>query len=112
MKKFAADETIAPSDDDRFRRMLVHEDRLRCAFLGYAAGDSVHLHAHLESDEIFFVVSGSATFEVGGENVEVSAGDLLHVGAGERHSILIPDEPLVLLAVVTPNRDDAWVPQG
>jgi len=110
MKRFTAAETVAPSEDGRFRRMLVFEDRVRSAFLGYAAGDSVHLHAHLESDEIFFVVSGSATFQIEGETVSVAAGDLLHVGAGEQHAILIPDEPLVLLAVVAPNRDDAWVP--
>jgi mannose-6-phosphate isomerase-like protein (cupin superfamily) len=91
--------------------MLVFENGIRSAFLGYAAGDSVHLHAHLESDEVFFVVSGSATFQVEEESFEVGRGDFLHVAAGERHAILVPNEPLVLLAVVAPNRDDAWVPE-
>lgn len=88
--------------------MDVREDRLRAGMLGYAPGDVVPLHAHLDSDEIFFVVEGAATFEVGGEAVEASAGDMLHVGAGERHAIRVGDRGLVLLAVVAPNLDDAW----
>lgn len=90
--------------------MLVFDERVRSAFLGYAPGDSVHLHAHLESDEVFFVVSGSAEFHVAGEAVATAAGDLLHVGAGELHEIRIGDDGLVLLAVVAPNLEDAWVP--
>lgn len=110
MRHWRADETLAPTDDGRFRRMLVLEERVRSAFLGYAPGDSVHLHAHLESDEVFFVVSGSAELDVAGEVVAAAAGDLLHVGAGELHAIRVGVDGLVLLAVVAPNRDDAWVP--
>jgi len=109
MPRWSAAEILAPTSDSRFRRMVVAENRVRVALLGYAAGDSVHLHAHLESDEIFFVVAGRAIFQIDGESTEVGAGDLLHVGAGQRHSIQIPDEPLVLLAVVAPNLEDAWV---
>lgn len=111
MRHWRTNQTLAPTEDGRFRRMLVSEARVRSAFLGYAPGDSVHLHAHLESDEVFFVVSGSAEFDVAGEVVSAAAGDLLHVLAGELHAIRIGADGLVLLAVIAPNLDDAWVPR-
>jgi quercetin dioxygenase-like cupin family protein len=109
MQLFRAEESLAPTDDGRYRRMVVQRTDVRAAFLGYAAGDEVHLHAHLESDELFHVLAGTPTFVVEGEEVTAHAGDLLLVAAGERHAIRMGDTPVALLAIVSPNRDDAWV---
>lgn len=111
MRRWAAVEVLAPTGDGAFRRMVVQESRLRAGLLGFAAGAVVGEHAHLESDEIFHVVEGRATFVVDDVPHETGPGDLLHVAAGERHEIRVHDAPLVLLAVVAPNLDDAWVAQ-
>lgn len=95
--------------DGRFRRLECQEPRLRAGTLAYAAGDTVGLHAHLESDEIFFVISGSAEFTIDGQAVELQEGDMLHAAGGERHAIVAGSAGLVLLAVVAPNLDDAWI---
>jgi mannose-6-phosphate isomerase-like protein (cupin superfamily) len=107
---FPAAQILEATPDRRFRRMVVNESRLRTAMLGYAPGDRVHLHAHLDSDEIFYVVAGHARFVVDDRTIEAAPGDLLHIRAGGRHAFWVHDEPLVLLAVVAPNLDDAWVP--
>lgn len=53
---------------------------------------------HLE-DEIYYVLDGRATLQVGGEEKEVSAGSILYVGATEEHSFFDISEDLTLLAV-------------
>lgn len=111
MKKWSAGELLGVTPDDRFRRMECQERRLRAGTLAYAAGDTVRLHAHLESDEIFFVVSGSGQFTVDGQDVEMHEGDMLHAAAGELHAITAGPGGLVLLAIVAPNLDDAWMPE-
>lgn len=95
--------------EDSFRRMVVQTDAMRAGLLGYAAGATVGEHAHLESGEVFYVVAGTASFEIEGAVVSAHEGDLIHVAAGERHQIRVGIEPLVLFAVVAPNLDDAWI---
>jgi quercetin dioxygenase-like cupin family protein len=109
VKKWSARDLLGVTPDGRFRRMECQEARLRAGTLAYAAGDTVGLHAHMRSDEIFFVVSGSAQFTVDGEEVEMQEGDMLHAGAGERHAIAAGPDGLVLFVVVAPNLDDAWM---
>lgn len=47
-------------------------------------GHSVALHRH-PYDETFIVEEGTATFSVGGENVEAHAGQIVVVPAGTAH---------------------------
>lgn len=110
MQLWPGSEITAPTEDGRFRRMVIQQARVRAGLLRYAAGDTVPEHAHRESDEIFFVVSGRPTFVIDGRPVAVERGSLLHVSAGEVHGIVVGDEPLLLLAAVSPNLDDAWHP--
>jgi quercetin dioxygenase-like cupin family protein len=111
MQHWTADEVLGSPQEHTFRRMVVQHERIRAGLLGYAAGAVVGLHAHLQSDEVFHLLSGAATFVVDGVPHEVAAGDLLFVEAGERHEIRVHDAPIVLLAAVAPNLDDAWIPQ-
>lgn len=110
MRLWPGSEITASPEDGRFRRMVIQEPRVRAGLVRYAAGDTVPEHAHRESDEVFFVVSGSPTFVINGRQVPVERGSLLHVSAGETHGIDVGSEPLLLLAAVSPNIDDAWHP--
>lgn len=109
-------EFLAPTEDGRFRRLVVQEDRLRSASLSFAPQDRVPEHAHPGSDEIFFVVSGTGRISVEKEIHDVGPGDLLFVGAGRRHAILAGgtvEDPFVIVAVVAPNLgDDAVFSDG
>ena len=41
------------------------------------------LHAHMDQEEVFYVMEGVATFETEASPVEVTAGELLRFGPGE-----------------------------
>ncbi len=46
------------------------------------------LHYHKQSQQFFFILAGTATFEVGGEIVTVEKGSGFHIEAGKNHRIL------------------------
>jgi quercetin dioxygenase-like cupin family protein len=113
MQLWPAAEILAREEGDTFRRMVVQHGHIRAGVLGFAAGTDVDDHAHLESGEVFHMLSGRATFRIDGKLHELGPGDLLFVAAGERHGIQIhQDEPVVMLVAVAPNLDDAWVPSA
>jgi len=96
------------ADGERFRRVCASTDALRTAVLRLPAGDEVVQHRHERSDEVFVIVSGTATFHVDGRSFDVVPGDVIFAKGGERHGIQVgPTDPLDMLLVVAPNLDDA-----
>lgn len=51
------------------------------------AQTSEQLHFHTHSQQLFYVLSGTATFEIEGTVVTVQAGESLHVEKGSKHLI-------------------------
>jgi mannose-6-phosphate isomerase-like protein (cupin superfamily) len=45
------------------------------------------LHYHEHSQQFFFILKGTATFEVEGETFEAQAGEGFHIKAGQKHRI-------------------------
>lgn len=103
MKFFPAKELLAPSPDGSFRRVIVHSDPIRMVATSFAVGEIVRLHAHPGADEVFYVVSGSATFVVGGDEVTATEGDVIVVEPGEYHTLRADPPFVTILAVVAPN---------
>lgn len=96
-----------PDPSGFYRRPLVETPRIRSYMIGFGPGEVVDRHAHLESDELFVVMAGSALFTVEGRReVGVAAGDALVVPAGAMHGLVVGDDGLTLLAVVAPNVND------
>jgi mannose-6-phosphate isomerase-like protein (cupin superfamily) len=66
----------------------------------YPPGQEGFLHYHDEQDELYFVHSGTASFEVDGEEFELGPGGLVHVESTTPRKISNrADEDLVLLVV-------------
>jgi mannose-6-phosphate isomerase-like protein (cupin superfamily) len=66
----------------------------------YPAGMDGFLHYHDLQDELYFVHSGTARFEVDGEQREVGPGGLVHVESTTPRKVSnIGDDDLVLLVV-------------
>ena len=69
------------------------------------------LHTHHDQEEVFYVVRGTATFEVGtdGRKVDVGAGEVIRFEPGEfqcgRNE---GDEPVVGLALAAPGSRHDW----
>jgi len=61
------------------------------------------LHRHLDEDEMFYVISGSASFRCRGEELVAGAGDFVLLPRGEAHTFVVgADEPLHALQLTTP----------
>jgi mannose-6-phosphate isomerase-like protein (cupin superfamily) len=60
------------------------------------------LHVHHREDEGFWILDGSATFEVGGEAFEASAGDYLFGPRGVPHRFTTGPDGCRMLFVMTP----------
>ncbi len=90
-----------------WRIPLVGTDGLRVVLLRWLPGYATVPHVHPGAEEIFFVVSGRASFTVGDlPEREVGPGELVLARRGTNHAIRVPGpEPLVLLAAVAPNED-------
>ena len=108
VRRWRSSELLAPTPDGRFRRMVVQEKRLRSGTLSFAPDELVPEHMHGESDEIYYVISGSASIMIAEHIFDANPGDLFFIAAGERHAIHVagpPSEAFVILAFVAPNLD-------
>jgi mannose-6-phosphate isomerase-like protein (cupin superfamily) len=66
-------------------------------------GATVGRHYHLETEEIYYILSGAGRMTVGDETREVSAGDAVLIPRGARHTLSNTGaEPLTLLLVCGP----------
>jgi len=62
------------------------------------------LHRHLEEDELFYVLSGTAQFRCDGEAFSAGPGDFIVLPAGLPHTFMVgADEPLRTLQITTPS---------
>jgi mannose-6-phosphate isomerase-like protein (cupin superfamily) len=52
------------------------------------AGTSEQMHYHQESQQFFFILAGTASFEVEGKQIEVSVHEGLHILPGQKHRII------------------------
>lgn len=62
------------------------------------------LHRHLDEDEMFYVLSGTARFKCEGEALSAGPGDFVLLPARLAHTFMVgPDEPLRTLQITTPS---------
>jgi mannose-6-phosphate isomerase-like protein (cupin superfamily) len=67
------------------------------------AGFAPPLHRHLEEDELFYVLSGTAHFRCDGEEFDAGPGDFVLLPVGLPHTFLVgADEPLHSITLTTP----------
>jgi mannose-6-phosphate isomerase-like protein (cupin superfamily) len=61
------------------------------------------LHRHLEEDEAFYVLSGTARFHCDGQTFHAGPGDFILLPVSRPHTFVVgPDEPLRALQISTP----------
>ncbi len=52
------------------------------------AGTAEALHYHQFAQQFFFMLKGSATFEIEGETIVVNEQEGIHIQAGKKHRII------------------------
>jgi len=68
------------------------------------AGFAPPLHRHLEEDEMFYLLSGSARFRCGDAVFDAGPGDFVHLPVGRPHTFVVgAAEPLRVLQITTPS---------
>jgi quercetin dioxygenase-like cupin family protein len=74
-----------------------------CDLYCLKAGQDQRIHAHAESDKIYFVWRGKGMFHIAGEERELSAGETVIARPGQEHGVRnSAAEDLVLLVFMTP----------
>lgn len=69
-----------------------------------AGETSEALHYHQKAQQFFFILKGTAHFEVEGEEMIVSLGEGLHIEAGKKHKIINKEvEPLEFILCSQPS---------
>lgn len=70
------------------------------------------LHRHLEEDEMFYVLSGTARFQCDGTILNAKPGDFVLLPARLPHTFVVgPEEPLRTLQITTPSGFEGFAQQ-
>jgi mannose-6-phosphate isomerase-like protein (cupin superfamily) len=64
-------------------------------------GASEQLHYHTKARQVFYILTGTAYFEIDGENAEVHAGQSVHIPNGVRHRIFNKTEATITFLVIS-----------
>jgi quercetin dioxygenase-like cupin family protein len=76
-----------------------------------APGSGTVEHRHLRSGELFFVLTGTAVFDVDGEEYEAASGSTLWVPPGAAHRISnLTSAPVTMLGAFAPAGPEALFP--
>jgi mannose-6-phosphate isomerase-like protein (cupin superfamily) len=100
---------IFADDVEGFRRKVIDEGEGPIRSYAYSPprdGECPY-HCHADSTEIFLITQGEGTIVTEDKEIQVSAPDVIVVEPGEFHLVRGGSEPFQMLAVVSPNLDDA-----
>ncbi len=73
--------------DKRVRKMLFKTDQLWSEIACYEPGQSTVMHTHPREEEAIFVLQGTATMSIAGEEVVVPAGSMVRFPATVPHDV-------------------------
>jgi quercetin dioxygenase-like cupin family protein len=90
--------------DKRVRKMLFKTDQLWSEIACYEPGQSTVMHSHPREEEAIFVLEGTATMSIAGEEVTVPAGSIVKFPANVPHDVrnLGTDRCVIMFLKVNP----------
>ena len=99
------DSIPAEAVGDGIRRQMVTGERLMMCRLQLAPHTVTPVHSH-PHEQMTIIERGRVRFTVDGAERIVSAGDILHFPSNIRHGATMLDEPVVLIDIFTPIREE------
>ena len=90
---------------DGIRRQMVTGERLMMCRLQLAPHTVTPVHSH-PHEQMTIIERGRVRFTVDGAERIVTAGDILHFPSNMQHGATMLDEPVVLIDIFTPIRED------
>jgi len=105
-------EPFTTVDGSTIRELLAHRNscirKQSLAEARLAAGGATVPHHHAETEEIYYILSGTAEMTLDGETRLVGPGDAIAIPPGARHTIRNPGpEELVFLCTCAPGYEHA-----
>ena len=90
--------------DKRVRKMLFKTDQLWSEIACYEPGQSTVMHAHPREEEAIYVLEGTATMSIAGQDVVVPAGAIVKFPANVPHDVrnLGVDRCVIMFLKVNP----------
>jgi quercetin dioxygenase-like cupin family protein len=96
------------ASDKMRKNMLFGTDRFVCDIYCFEPGQTQSPHTHDGQDKVYYVVEGKGTFQVGGEERILGAGEIVLAPSGQQHGVSNrTQERLVTLVFVTPKPSHA-----
>lgn len=87
--------------------VYVDNDQLSVKQEQMPAGTAEALHYHKKAQQFFYIINGTATFELDGEILEVKSGNAFYIDAGKKHRILNKTtEPLEFILSSQPSTNN------
>ena len=97
------EELVRFSDDKMQKIPLFDSSKYFCDLYCLKHGQDQRIHSHADSDKIYFVLRGKATFHIAGEENDLGPGEMVIARPGEPHGVRNEaPEDLVLLVFMTP----------
>jgi mannose-6-phosphate isomerase-like protein (cupin superfamily) len=84
------------------KKVPLVSDRMRLIIIYMEKNQKLTPHLHENSEELFFVVSGSGIIYVDDEAIDVKEGDMVHVVNNTMHSIESMSGQMSIYAVQAP----------
>jgi quercetin dioxygenase-like cupin family protein len=90
--------------DKRVRKMLFKTDQLWSEIACYEPGQSTVMHSHPREEEAIFVLEGTATMSIAGEEIVVPAGAIVKFPQNVPHDVrnLGPGRCVIMFLKVNP----------
>ncbi len=103
METRSVDAEVRFSDEKMQKVPLFGSEKYFCDLYCLRKGQAQRIHAHPESDKIYYVIRGSGRIHIAGEERDLGPGEAVVARPGEDHGVRNEtDEDLVLLVFMTP----------
>ncbi len=91
------------ADDKMQKAALFDSPRFFCDLYCLAPGQAQRMHAHTDSDKVYYVLTGQATVQVGEEQATVDPGWAVLAPSGTDHGVSNRScDPLTILVFMAP----------
>ena len=90
--------------DEKMQKVPVFESaKYFCDLYCLKPGQDQRIHSHAESDKIYFVLRGSGSFHIAGEERQLGEGEAVIARPGQDHGVKNSSaEDLLILVFMTP----------
>ena len=96
-------ELIRFSDEKMQKIPIFESDKCFCDVYCLKPGQDQRIHAHADSDKMYFVLRGKGMFHIGGEEQELGEGQAVIARPNQTHGVRnARSEDLVLLVFMVP----------